>query len=148
MTDWSELASKFKKASADARVETERATQAQTLVNDKGLDLWTKLRSAAMLAVSAINREAAESILLFIPSESDPSFTVVYLRSGKQRTAKAAFNSSLHRITISFGGSMSLPSPSVEYEIRAENDGSVSLHGLQGDKSPGEVVDAMLHRLL
>lgn len=149
MTDWSELAGKFKQDSTDARTAEERAKQKRDIVTAGGPGLWKQLEDASQVAVNAINKEAGNASLLLRPSDTEKSFSIIYTRPGGQhRTANAKFSPGTYKVNISFGGSIPHTTQNVEYDIRAEDHGDVCFHTPAGTVKVDDLVWRMLSELL
>lgn len=149
MSDWSELARKFKQDSTDARTQEERAKQKRDIVTAGGPGLWKQLEDASQAAVNSINKEAGNTSLLLRPSDTEKSFSIIYTRpGGQQRNARAKMSPGTYKVNISFSGSIPHAAQNVEYDIRAGDDGGVYFYTPAGAFKIDDVVAQMLSELL
>ena len=148
MSEWDELADKFKRDREDAILDKERWTQEHRLVEEKGPALWTQLVEETSAAVNAIN--AAEGSVLSLvgpdPLSGKDGIEVLYYRPSGQRMAGAIYAPSFHTLTISIEKDRRVSR--LTFRVVATNDTDVEFSGDGGYYKPSEIVSKMLAALL
>jgi len=145
MGEWDDLRDKFDKDRNDAKLNKERATQKQRLVEGKGPELWKELFNQALAA-------ANETKLMFDDSNAQiggqPAFSVIYNREGERRVVTAQFNRSAGVVVIT--GTIAKKAIPVEnLMIAPDDDNNMRFLGERGeDYTAQELVKRILNFLL